>query len=347
MRRWQAFQQLVLARVREFFREPHALFWVYGFPLILAIILGMAFSRGEPTPPRVDVQETPSSGLAEKTAALLVAQQMQAEVHDEAACLKRFKIGKTALYLVPGPDGMKYVYDPARADSVLALKWVQAALTRQELGANAGAIDEFQMREPGQRYIDWFLPGLIGMNIMGGGLFGVGFVLVDLRVRKLFKRLMATPMHRADFLISLLSARFFFLLPEMGVLLAAGRLLFGVPMNGNWLILLATIILGAAAFSGIGLLIGCRTEKAETMSGLINLVMLPMYLLTGVFFSSKHFPDAMQPFIQALPLTQLNDALREVILEGAGLEVMGWRLGLLALWAGVTFFLALRWFKWR
>jgi len=347
MSRRHAFRQLILARIREFYREPEAIFWVYGFPLILAVVLGLAFTRSEPEVPTVDVQDTPSATEAENLAKLLRDHHLTAEVQTAEACWERFKQGKTFLYLVPHAKEIEFVYDPARTDSVLPVKWVQGVLYKYQLGDQAQTFSETKIREPGSRYIDFLLPGLIGMNIMGGGLFGLGFVLVDMRVRKLFKRLIATPMHRGDFLFSLLVARLLFLMPEMAVLLLAGWLFFGVPIYGSVLTLIVIIVVGAFAFAGLGLLIGCRTEKTETMSGLINLIMLPMYLLSGVFFSSKRFPDEMQPFIQALPLTQLNDALREVMLEGRGLFDVAWRLGLLALWAAVTFFLALRWFKWR
>jgi ABC-type multidrug transport system permease subunit len=185
----------------------------------------------------------------------------------------------------------------------------------------------------------------MGLNLMGGGLWGVGFVLVDMRVRKLLKRLVATPMRRDDFLFTILTARMVFLLPEMVLLVLVG-LIAGVPLRCSVLTLLVVIIVGASAFSGLGLLIACRTAKTETVSGLMNLVMLPMWLLSGTFFSSKRFPEAAQPFIQALPLTQLNDALRETMLEGATLMDVAWRLGILTAWALVTFFLALRWFRW-
>ena len=218
---------------------------------------------------------------------------------------------------------------------------------RDLLGAKAPKVVDTKVTEPGSRYIDFLLPGLIGTNLMGGGLFGVGFVLVDMRVRKLFKRLLATPMNRVDFLLAILTARLVFLVPELTVLLGAGVLLFGVPVKGSLLALAAVVLAGTVAFDGIGLLIACRTEKTETVSGLLNLVMLPMYLLSGVFFSSKRFPAETQPFIQALPLTQVNDALREVMLEGHGLDYIAWRLGILMVWGLVTFALALRWFRWR
>jgi ABC transporter DrrB family efflux protein len=201
--------------------------------------------------------------------------------------------------------------------------------------------------EPGHRYIDFLVPGLMGLNIMGGGLFGVGFVIVDMRVRKLLKRLLATPMRRSHFLLAMLGSRLIMLLPEMTLLLVAARLGFGVPLRGNPLLLGLVILVGAFAFAGIGLVLASRTDKTETISGLINLVMLPGWLVSGTFFSSRRFPDAVQPLIQALPLTQLNDALREVMLEGASLGRVAGRLAVLAAWGGVAFLLALRWFRWQ
>ena len=347
MTRWRAFLQLVLARVREFYREPEAIFWVYGFPVVLALVLGFAFSTGKPEPPEVDVQAEPDPARAESIAQILQEAKFPAEVHDAAACKERLKKGKTTLYLVVDDQKISYVYDEMRAESLLARHWVDNVLVRRRAGSDVSPFHDDIVREPGSKYIHWLLPGLIGMNVMGGGLFGVGFVLVDMRVRKLFKRFMATPMHRGDFLLSLLASRMLFLMPEMAALFLVVWLVFGVPMEGSLLTLLLTILLGACAFAGLGLLLGCRTEKTETASGLMNLIMMPSYLLSGVFFSSKRFPDAAQPFIQALPLTQVNDALREVMLEGAGLDKMGWRLLVLLAWAVVCFTLALRWFRWR
>ena len=133
----------------------------------------------------------------------------------------------------------------------------------------------------------------------------------------------------------------------MSLLLLVGRLGFDVPINGDPLALLAVILAGVTTFDALGLLIACRTEKTETVSGLINLCMLPMYLLSGTFFSSKCFPDAVQPLIQALPLTQVNDALREVMLEGMGLADVAWRIGILLVWTVACAALALRMFRWR
>jgi ABC-2 type transport system permease protein len=347
MNRWHPLGQMILARLREFYREPEAIFWVYCFPLLLAIVLGLAFAGRAPEPPDVDVERVDNAKLVDDIVTPLRAAKIKVEICSKEECAARLRTGKSAMTIVPGTHGPTYHYDPTRSDSVLARYWADAVLVRAQAGkAVPEAAEDFET-EPGSRYIDFLLPGLIGMNLMGGGLFGIGFVIVDMRVRKLFKRLLATPMRRSDFLLALLISRLVFLLPEMTMLLLVGRFGFGVPILGDVLSLTVVILAGVAAFDAIGLLIACRTEKTETVSGLINLCMLPMYLVSGTFFSSKRFPEAIQPFIQALPLTQVNDALREVMLEGASLIDVWWRVGILLLWTVVGGGLALKWFRWR
>lgn len=347
MNRWHAFTQLFLSRLREFFREPEAVFWVYGFPLLLAVGLGIAFAGNEPDPATVDVQGATEDSAIVDLRKLLADAKLQVEVHDETTSRQRLRDGKTALVVVPEADGFRGLLDPRRLESVSARYQVEAILLRNRQGDQAPRFEPVSVLEAGSRYIDFLLPGLIGMNLMGGGLFGVGFVVVDMRMRKLLKRLLATPMRRSDFLFAILGSRLAFMLPEMLALLLVGQIGFGVPIRGGVLALIVVILIGAAAFSGIGLLVACRADKLETVSGLMNLVMLPMWVMSGVFFSSKRFPDVVQPFVQALPLTQLNDALREVMLEGASVLQVGWRLAILAGWAVITFALGLRWFRWQ
>ena len=145
----------------------------------------------------------------------------------------------------------------------------------------------------------------------------------------------------------MVGARLVFIVPELGVLLGAGVLLFGMRIQGSLIAILALALLGAVSFSGLGLLVACRAQRIETVSGLMNVVQLPMWLLSGIFFSADRFPDVLQPLVQALPLTQLNNALRAVVLEGASLGSQAWRLGILAAWGGISFLLALRWFRWN
>jgi ABC-type multidrug transport system permease subunit len=342
--------QLLLSRLRSFYREPHALFWVYGFPLIMALVLGLAMKNRKPEPLKIDIEAGPYAEDARKFLADLA---IIAEVHDPETCREHRRIGKVPLFVrFDSDDNWHFVYDETQSEALSARYQVDDALNLRrlrKLGSSPGLEENHDelVTERGNRYIDFFMPGLIGMNIMGGGMWGIGFVLVDMRVRKLLKRLLATPMKRVHFLLSMLLGRMVMLIPEMTALLLFATLVFDVPLRGDLLTLIVVIFIGAAAFAGIGLLISCRTEKTETVSGLMNLVMLPMWLLSGVFFSSERFPQSVQPFVQALPLTQLNNALREVMLEGKSLPEIALRLAILAGFALVTFTLALKWFRWQ
>jgi ABC-type multidrug transport system permease subunit len=168
-----------------------------------------------------------------------------------------------------------------------------------------------------------------------------------MRRRKLLKRLMATPMSRVEFLASFGIPRFILVVIEVGLLLAFATLVFGVPLRGSIAQLIAICLLGALAFVALGLLIASRPKTIEGASGLMNLAIVPMWIFSGVFFSSENFPNAVQPFIQALPLTALNDALRANMLRGAGLEVVGPEIAIILAWTIVSFVLALRLFRWR
>jgi ABC-type multidrug transport system permease subunit len=199
---------------------------------------------------------------------------------------------------------------------------------------------------PGSRYVDFLVPGLIGMNLMGGGMWGVGFVLVDMRIKKLLKRMLATPMRRVYFLLSVVATRVIFFIPEVFVLLLSAHWVFGVPIQGSTASIIFVAFVGAMAFAGLGLLAASRAQRIETISGILNIVMMPMWLCSGIFFSADRFPDLMQPFIQALPLTQLINALRAVILEGQSCLAQLLPLAVLGAWTILAFYLALRWFRW-
>ena len=343
--------QLILARLREFYREPEALFWVYGFPMLIALALGFAF-RNKPVE-RITVTIEKVSGSEE--GADLVYNALKADSRyvvsqdDEAICRSRLRTGKTDLVVVPSATGrgVEYLYDPTRQESVLARGKVDDTLQRAA-GRKDVLVDvDREFAEPGGRYIDFLIPGLLGQSLMGGGLWGVGFATVDLRIRKVLKRFLATPMRRTDFLGAMIISRLFLLVPEVFVLLAFARLAFGVVIQGSLLAVGVLIFLGALTFAGVGLLVACRAQTLETVSGLMNLVMLPMWILSGVFFSSERFPEVAQPFIRALPLTPLIDALRNVCLEGASLVSQWPQIATLAAWAVGSFVLALKWFRWN
>jgi ABC-type multidrug transport system permease subunit len=343
--------QLTRARLRGFFREPAAVFWVYGFPLLLAVALGVAFRDRPVEQIAVDVATDGAGGdeaAAQLAERLRADPRVQVTLVPEAAARERLRTGRTGLIVVPTavPPGWEYVLDPNRPECVLARAAAEVALLR---AASPGVATPPQrvLNEVGGRYIDFLIPGLIGTNLMGGGLWGVGFVTVDMRVRKLLKRFLATPMRRSDFLLSIMLSRLVFTVIEIVLLLTFAWLVFDVEVRGNVLALAALIVLGGASFAGIGLLVACRAQTIETVSGLMNAVMLPMYVLSGVFFSSSRFPEVVQPLIQILPLTALIHGLRAIVNEGAGWSALAWPVLVLGAWGGVSFALALRWFRWR
>ncbi len=345
--RYHPLAQLVLCRIRMFYREPHAVFWTYGFPLIMITALGLAFRDESKETILVDVVGPQAESFAAR-----LAHDARYKVKQPAAneWKKRLQTGKTNLVVETGEsasDKPQFWFEPHRADSVLAREAIEKEVLKSELPQGASEFRESHLEAVGSRYIDFLLPGMIGMNLMGGGMWGIGFVVVDMRVRKLLKRLQATPMRRSDFLFSLIIVRLIFGVFDMLFLTAFGHYVFGVECRGSLVELAVMMLVGGAGFAGIGLLVACRAQTTETISGLMNLVMLPMWILSGVFFSSERFPEAMQPIIQALPLTALNNGLRGVMLDGDSLVALWQPVLLLAAWGTVSFGIALRAFRWK
>jgi ABC-type multidrug transport system permease subunit len=349
MVRLDPFTELYKARIREFYRQPSRLFWVYGFPLLLAIVLGLAFRGGGERPMLLDL--VMGSEGAAKVVEILQSKPGKFKIRetDQASALARLKAGKTPIVIEAGasPESVTYRFDPTRPEALAARNAIDDTLQRALGRKDVVTSEDLPVTEPGSRYIDFLIPGLLGMNAMGGGLWGIGFYLVNLRIGKLLKRFRATPMPRASFLGAILASRLTYLIPDVLVLMSLGIFMFGMPMRGSWLTLAVVELIGASAFAGLGLLVASRAKSTEAVSGLMNLIMLPMWLFGGIFFSPDVYPDAMQPFIQLLPLTQLLNALRAVILEGVGLASLGFELGVLTVWAIVTFVLALRIFRWE
>ena len=348
--RMEPFLQLTLCRIREFIREPEAIFWVYGFPLLMTLVLGIAFRDKKPDEVHlVDIQEGPHADFVEKSLST-AGEQFKVYRGSQEDCKLRLRRGKTSLIVQPGNSAeadVTYLADPVRPESMLARKAVDDLLQRARGRQDSLKSNHVDFNEPGGRYIDFLVPGLLGMGLLGGGMFGVGFAVVDLRIRKLLKRFLATPMKRPDFLLALMTSRFVFMLPEVVMLLLFAYLIFGVKIVGSLWLVIFCILLGGFTFSGLGLLVGCRAKTLEAASGLMNLVMLPMWVLSGVFFSVDRFPESIQPAIRLLPLTLMNDALRAVMNEGAGFwEISGKLLGLVV-WGAISFLVALKLFRWQ
>jgi ABC-2 type transport system permease protein len=360
MNHYNSLFELYVTRLREFYRQPARIFWVYGFPTVLAIGLGLAFRNRPPESVHVDLVRNAASGTIEEALRKYQGGTLHGDrpgiilkVVSDAEAAERLRNGETPIVVEPivsryleGRPEVRYQYDPTRPEATTARLVFDDALQRAFNRTDPVATSDKKIDEPGSRYIDFLIPGLIGLNTMGGGLWGIGFLLVNFRIAKLLKRFMATPMPRRNFLLAVLGARMTFLLPDVGVLLLLGVWMFQMPVRGNLGLLMLVEVAGALAFAGIGLLVASRARTTETVSGLMNLVMLPMWLLSGVFFKSEYFPAPFQPFIQALPLTQLVGALRMVLLRGAGFVAIAPALAILSAWAIVTFLLALRIFRW-
>ena len=345
--RWSGYYRLLQARMKELIREPEVIFWVFIFPLLLAFGLGIAFRNKPEDKIAVAIVNGPR---AQQVQQLLrdspQGESIHADILDEALANDKFRLGSYSLVIAPQDEGVQYRFDPSRAESVQARVQVDNALQSASGRRDVVKTSAVSSSEPGARYIDFLIPGLLGMNLMNSGMWGIGFALVEMRQRKLLKRFVATPMRRGDFLMALTSSRLVLMIIELGLLLGFGMLVFHMRVVGTFLAIFLVSALGAISFGGIGLLTASRAQKIESVSGLINLVMMPMWIFSGVFFSYERFPAVIQPFIKALPLTALNDSLRAIILQGASLPSQALPIAVLAIWGGVSFGLALKWFRW-
>jgi ABC-2 type transport system permease protein len=336
--------ELTRARIRELIREPEAVFWVFVFPIVLAAILGLAF-RSRP-PEALPVAVVAGAHADARMAALSEGSDLAPSVLSEEDARLALARGRVVL-VVSGNDTPSYAYDPTQPESRAAWLAVDAALQRAAGRTDAFTPSRAEVTEAGARYVDFLVPGLLGMNLMGTGMWGIGFSLVVARNGNLLKRLVAAPVRRSHVLGAQLTSRLIFLVPEAGALLLFAYFALGVPLRGSVLLLIGVSVLGALAFSGLGLLTAARPRTIEGVSGVMNLVMVPMWIFSGIFFSTERFPSGMQPFVQSLPLTALNDALRAVMLEGSGLLQLLPELALLTAWGSVSFVLALKWFRWQ
>jgi ABC-2 type transport system permease protein len=334
--------QLTLVRIREFTREPEAVFWAVFFPILLTAGLGIAF-RSQPA----DVLKvvTPSAAVA---ASLGQDPTLAVTVLDPGQAQAALRTGQVVLLADTAADGsLVYRYDDTNPEARTARVLADRAIQRAAGRVDPVRVADDLVREPGSRYVDFLVPGLVGLGIMSNAVWGLGFSIVDSRRRKLIKRLVATPMSRTYYLMSYLLWRMMILVVEVTVPIGFGALAFGVPVRGSVLDLVIICTCASFAFSALGVLIACRARTIEAASGLMNLVQVPMWILSGVFFSAQRFPDAVQPIIKALPLTAVIDALRAHMLQGAGLTQLAPQLLTLTTWLVVCFTVALKLFRWR
>jgi len=314
----------------------------------MTFALGIAFRNTAPDKTLVAIENDPTNTSVNELATVLGrSPEITASVlaPDEAA--KALRSGKISIVVKPTNDSYSLRFDPTRPESRTAKLIVDDALQRAKGRTDVVTTGEEKVTEPGARYVDFLVPGLVGMNLMGSGLWGLGFTIVIARSRKLLKRFAATPMRRSHYLLSFMLSRLMFLALEVAAVVIFAWLAFGFTVRGSWLSLSLIILLGGFTFSGIGLLVAARPKTIEGVSGLMNFIMLPMWLLSGTFFSSERFPQVFQPFIKALPLTALNTLLRSVMNEGATLWSNWMNVGILLAWLVVSFVVALKIFRWQ
>jgi len=340
--------ELTRIRVLTFLREPEAIFWVFVFPLVLAAVLGFAFrSAGEVSVP-IGLLE--GAGAAELAAALERDPSLDVErFHDADAARRDLRKAAVDVLVQPAPDGGAPILwlDENRPEAQNARVRILRALELEASGGRAAEVTVEPMTEKGSRYVDFLFPGLLGMNLMGTGMWGVGFAIADVRRRKFLKRMLVTPMKKSSFFLAFLLSRLVFLVLEIVALVCIGTWVLDVPFRCNPLDFALLTVVGATTFSGIGILVASRAQTIEAVSGLMNLVMMPMWLGSGVFFSYERFPDVVQPFLALLPLTGLNDALRSMMIDGEGLSGVLPELLVQAFWAVAAFLVALRIFRWQ
>jgi ABC-2 type transport system permease protein len=338
----RALAQLTLVRFREFIREPEVLFWVFVFPILLAAGLGIAFRNRPPEVLKI------AATTAELARSLAGEKLLRVEHLPQAEAEEALRVGKVALVAGPGANGaVVYGYDPTNPEGRTARMLADGAVERAAGRIDPVASTDRLLEEPGSRYIDFLIPGLVGMNLMGSAMWGIGFTIVDARRKKLIKRMVATPMPRHYYLLSFILSRLCLLVVEVGVVLGFGALVFHVPVRGPITGLAVLCVLGSMLFCSLGLLTASRVQTIEAASGLMNAVMMPMWICSGVFFSAQRFPDAVQPIIKVLPLTAVIDALRASMLQGAGLAQVAQQIAVMGAWTVVCFGLALTLFRWR
>lgn len=361
--------QLTVAYSMELLREPGVLFWGIIFPILMSLGLGIAFTKKQDIERHVAIVSNTRSENKEIVEFISNAGEKiegQDGNMEYKVMLRDENMGNTTLYfesmpweeaiaqlkrgtlglIVEEKDGEKiYHFDPSNTDAQLTYMKISAFFNSRTLQTASGEmVQPLTLR--GTRYIDFLIPGLIAMNVMTSCLWGLGYGVIDKRAKKLMRRMVATPMRKSHFLFSLITVRFMMNLIESGLLFLFAWLVFDVVVQGNFAALIAVFLAGNLAFSGLAVFIASRTANTEIGNGLINAIVFPMMVLSGIFFSYHNFPDWSIPYIQKLPLTMLADGIRSIFIEGAGMSSIMVHSFLLVITGLIFFTIGLKIFKW-
>ncbi|OFY58463.1 MAG: hypothetical protein A2Y87_12275 [Bacteroidetes bacterium RBG_13_46_8] len=358
----KAFWQLVYIEFLSFFREPGALFWSFLFPVVMAWGLGIAFSSRMETNKNIGLILTHPSYAdslraighdtmdSDSEIVLSIGNKNSGIIHfrfhqtgwDEASVL--LKRGTISLIIEEKDFKPRFHFDPQNSDGKLAYLQIEPLLNKREdvYGRKEISI----IKQKGIRYIDFLIPGIMAMNLMMSIMWGVSYTMIERRSKKLLRRMVATPMNKAEYLYAQFFARFVLCILEAVIIMSFASYYFGITVEGSWLALLLLFIAGFITFSGFSVLISSRTSNTYIGNGMINIFVMPMMLLSGIYFSYHNFPDVVIPYIQMLPLTILADHFRAVFIEGAGLAQSLKAIGVLTVLGIFAFSIGLRIFKW-
>lgn len=334
----------MIAEWKAFYRNPGILFWTFGFPIMLTLILGFAFTKKQESIRKISLVSPLTKeklNIAQKTKELYT-EFMFFEDSLEIASLK-LKRGEINIFITLQNDSFFYYFDPSNNESFLTYLILKETLSSNNLTQN----DIVEIKEKGSRYIDFLVPGLLAMGIMNSCLWGSGWSLIEFRIKKLLRRLMATPLTKAEFLIAHLTMRVLLSAIEFFVLTLFSFWLFQVEVQGSLLALLFVFLGGNIAFSGVAILISSRAATTQIANGLINAVTMPMMLMSGVFFSYHNFPSFLEQFASFLPLTVLVDSLRGIFNEGMGFQAVFFPTGGLVCFGILCFMAGLKIYKWE
>jgi ABC-type multidrug transport system permease subunit len=363
--------RLVISQFKIFFREPGVVFWSFGFPIVMTWILGIAFAnKGEILRNVAIVSESPQAlsalpqWLHKKTGTVNTELSTEAELEwevgqnsgeqarfrframTEEEAVLALKRGKIALWIeTDSESNLSYRFDPDNAEARLTYLLLEGAFRQQKTSELKAEVHPLTM--VGIRYVDFLVPGLMAMSIMNACLWGIGWNLIELRIKKLLRRMVATPLKKSIFLISHGLNRMILSAAEMLLLYIFAYFYFDISIQGSLSALALVFFSGYCAFSGIAVLISSRVQNTQSGNGMINVVTMPMFILSGVFFSYHNFPDWLIPYVEVLPLTMLTNSLRGIITEGIGLaQVIQPSIGLFAIGA-FCFSLGLKFYRWH
>ncbi|MDZ7748833.1 MAG: ABC transporter permease [Halofilum sp. (in: g-proteobacteria)] len=325
-----------VARNREFFRDRHTLAWTILLPV--AIVFGFAFAFSGSAPERYTVGVL---GDPQVAAERLAIQGVEfTGVADRETALD--KVRRHRLDLLLDLDARRYWVSDASPKGYL--------LERVLWGVAEGGPQTFARESvPGRtiRYVDWLVPGLLAMNMMFTALFGVGFVIVRYRKNGVLKRLKATPLTPAEFLVAQLGSRLLIIVAITAAIFAGSHAILDFPLYGSVAALLVVLVLGGICLIALGLIIAARTDSEELAGGLLNMMSWPMMFLSGVWFSTEGLHPWLQTLARALPLTHVIEAARAVMIDGAGLAAIAPNLAVLVAMSAAFLALGAFMFRWE